>query len=178
MPRAPAAAVGIDRCTRVGVGSVNEPTLRERLAATAPNRRRTLLRDHVRQLAAKVLGLARADELNVDEPLRQLGLDSLMAVELRNLLGKAVGKTLPATITFDHPSVSALVDHLAGDGLRAELDVPASLPRRPSPRSADAVALHRRSRHEDETGRRNSLSRLDEHLRIVRGDVVSESAVH
>jgi SAM-dependent methyltransferase/NAD(P)-dependent dehydrogenase (short-subunit alcohol dehydrogenase family)/acyl carrier protein len=100
-----------------------EPPLRERLAATAPNRRRALLRDEVRKLAAKVLGLPRADELNVDEPLRQLGLDSLMAVELRNLLGKLVGQTLPATITFDHPSVAALVEHLALTHFANELSV-------------------------------------------------------
>jgi NAD(P)-dependent dehydrogenase (short-subunit alcohol dehydrogenase family) len=99
----------------------SEPTWRQRLIATAPNRRRTLLRDQVRQLAAKVLGLSRADELNVDEPLRQLGLDSLMAVEFRNLLGVAAGQILPATITFDHPSVAALVEHLAATAFAVEL---------------------------------------------------------
>jgi len=90
-----------------------EPPLGERLANALPNRRRVLLREHVRTLAARVLGLPGADALPPEEPLRQLGLDSLMAVELRNLLGKAVGHTLPATVTFDHPSVSALADHLA-----------------------------------------------------------------
>ena len=44
-----------------------------------------------------------------------------MAVELRNLLGKTVGQNLPATITFDHPSVAALVDHLAVAVFAAEL---------------------------------------------------------
>ena len=111
-PVAPAAAVAV---------AAHEPTLLERLASTSPNRRRAALRDHVRQLAAKVLGVARADTLPLEEPLRQLGLDSLMAVELRNLLGKAVGRTLPATVTFDHPSVAALVDHLAAAVLVGEL---------------------------------------------------------
>ena len=54
---------------------------------------------------------------DIHEPLRQLGLDSLMAVELRNLLGKSVGQSLPATLTFDHPTVEALVDHLATTAL-------------------------------------------------------------
>ena len=103
----------------------DEPTLRERLLATASNRRRTVLRDHVRQTAARVLGLARADQLDVDEPLGQFGLDSLMAVELRNMLGRAVGRTLPATITFEYPSVVALVDHLAETVFVAELAAPA-----------------------------------------------------
>jgi acyl transferase domain-containing protein len=93
--------------------TADEPSLRERLQAAAPNRRRTLLRDHVRRLTVKVLGVQRSDDLDVTEPLRQLGLDSLMAVELRNLLGKAVGRTLSATLTFDHPSVAALAEYLA-----------------------------------------------------------------
>lgn len=115
-----------------------EPSLRERLAGTAPNRRRTVLRDQVRQLTCKVLGLQRVDDLPVDEPLRQLGLDSLMAVELRNLLGKAVGQTLPATVTFDHPSVTALVDHLAGTVFAAEIG--AAVPSAPAPADTRAAA--------------------------------------
>ncbi|WP_337179635.1 beta-ketoacyl reductase, partial [Hydrogenophaga borbori] len=90
-----------------------EPSLRERLASAAANRRKTLLRDHVRQLTVKVLGLQRGEDLDVTEPLRQLGLDSLMAVELRNRLGQAVGRTLPAPLTFDHPSGAALTELLA-----------------------------------------------------------------
>jgi len=88
-------------------------TLRERIAAAPANRRRNVLRDFVREQTTQVLGLTDARELDLDEPLRQLGLDSLMAVELRNRLGVAAGTTLPATVTFDHPSVSALVTFLA-----------------------------------------------------------------
>jgi NAD(P)-dependent dehydrogenase (short-subunit alcohol dehydrogenase family)/SAM-dependent methyltransferase/acyl carrier protein len=98
-----------------------ERSWHERLGAAMPNRRRTVLRDLVRSLAARVLGLGRPDELAPEQSLRQLGLDSLMAVELRNLLGSAVGETLPATVTFDHPSVAALVDHLAATVFASEL---------------------------------------------------------
>ena len=132
VPRAP--AVASSSTVAHAPSARHEPTLRERLAATAPNRRRTLLRDHVRQLTAKVLGLGRPDGLNDDEPLRQLGLDSLMAVELRNLLGSAIAQTLPATITFDHPSVSALVGLSGGRSLRGgigRLRCCQPLPRRP-----------------------------------------------
>lgn len=107
-----------------GKPAEGEPSLRERLLATAPNRRMAMLRDQVRQLTVRVLGVSRADELDINEPLRQLGLDSLMAVELRNLLGKAVGRTLPATLTFDHPSVAALADHLAAEALADLMDRP------------------------------------------------------
>jgi microcystin synthetase protein McyG len=82
-----------------------------RILAAPENRRRSVLREEVRALAAKVLG-ASPGSVDFDEPLRDLGLDSLMAVELRNRLGAAVGRTLPATITFDCPTVSALAVHL------------------------------------------------------------------
>jgi hypothetical protein len=45
-------------------------------------------------------------------PLGELGLDSLLAVELRNALATALGRPLPATLLFDHPTVDALTDHL------------------------------------------------------------------
>jgi acyl transferase domain-containing protein/acyl carrier protein len=121
-----AGAVAPSCVSRSGEGSRArpEPMLRERLTATAPNRRRAFLSEYVRRLTAKVLGIDCPDELNVDEPLRQLGLDSLMAIELRNELMKGVGRILPATITFDRPSVGALVDYLVDDALADEFTSP------------------------------------------------------
>jgi hypothetical protein len=48
-------------------------------------------------------------------PLGELGLDSLLAVELRNTLATALGRALPATLLFDHPTIDALTDHLLGE---------------------------------------------------------------
>ena len=105
-----------------------ESGLMGRLLVAPPNRRKKLLREFVRLQTAKVLGARRPEDLDFDEPLRQLGLDSLMAVELRNQLGSATQRTLSATITFDHPSISALVDYLAGELFADEPDQPASAP--------------------------------------------------
>lgn len=43
-----------------------------------------------------------------------------MAVELRNALGSMVGRTLPATLLFDHPTIGALTNHLAADLIGSE----------------------------------------------------------
>ena len=94
-----------------------EVSLRDRLLSIAANRRLAALQDHVRTLTVKVLGVQHSSTFDLHEPLRQLGLDSLMAVELRNLLAKAVNRGVPATITFDYPSVAALADFLASDAL-------------------------------------------------------------
>ena len=79
---------------------------------TPKNRRRAVLVDAIRGYVRKVLGAPPDDPLDVTEPLQQRGLDSLMAVELRNVLGGAVGRTLPATLIFDHPTITALADYL------------------------------------------------------------------
>jgi len=71
---------------------------------------------------ARVLGAARGS-VNLEEPLRDLGLDSLMAVELRNRLGAAVERTLPATITFDCPTAVSLIAYLIDEGI-VEVDEP------------------------------------------------------
>lgn len=57
--------------------------------------------------------------------LEALGLDSLMAVELRNTLGRRLGLTLSATLLFDYPSLSSLADHLAYDQLGLGTDTDA-----------------------------------------------------
>ena len=118
--------------------------LRERLLAIAPNRRRAALVDEVREATVKVLGIHDTGMLDIREPLGQLGLDSLMAVELRNLLGRRVGRTLPATITFDRPSVHALVEYLGSEVFVKELAIPATanhLPSRPGRPGDDASEL-------------------------------------
>ncbi|MFG7940504.1 SDR family NAD(P)-dependent oxidoreductase [Streptomyces cacaoi] len=64
---------------------------------------------------AGVLGLGSPDEVHHDRPFAELGFDSLLAVELRNRLSTALGRRLPSTIVFDHPTPRALAEHLGGE---------------------------------------------------------------
>lgn len=90
------------------------------LNAAPKSQRWSLLQAFVREQSLKVLGLDLSRAISLQRPLTELGLDSLMAVELRNALGKGVEQTLPATLLFDHPTIEALVNHLGKNVLALE----------------------------------------------------------
>ncbi len=104
--------------------------LRRRVEETPPNQRRKVIVSHVKDQAAKVLGLDPGQLLDHRQPLNQMGLDSLMAVELRNLLGAGLGldKSLPATLVFDYPSVDELADFLAREVYALDVAMAAAPP--------------------------------------------------
>jgi NAD(P)-dependent dehydrogenase (short-subunit alcohol dehydrogenase family)/acyl carrier protein len=74
--------------------------------------RRAALVAHLSQKALHVIGLDPKTLLNPKVPLKELGLDSLMAVELRNTLARSTGHPLPATLLFDYPTLDGLADQL------------------------------------------------------------------
>ncbi|HXC25498.1 MAG TPA: SDR family NAD(P)-dependent oxidoreductase, partial [Gemmatimonadaceae bacterium] len=76
--------------------------------------RRGLVINFVHHEARRVLGLGETHPIDERQPLLKMGLDSLMAVELRNRLAAALGRTLPATLLFDYPSPAALAEFLLG----------------------------------------------------------------
>ncbi|HEX6353257.1 MAG TPA: type I polyketide synthase [Actinophytocola sp.] len=70
--------------------------------------------DLVRRHVAEVLGHGDPGAVETDRPFRELGVDSLTAVDLRDRLNAATGLRLPATAIFDHPTVTALCRHILG----------------------------------------------------------------
>lgn len=77
-------------------------------------------------MAGRALGLGAPGAIDPRTPLGELGLDSLLAVELRNTLGAALGRSLPATLLFDHPTIDALTDHLLAEIFTPAADSPAA----------------------------------------------------
>src|SRR6266536_1418460 len=90
-------------------------------------RRRPAVLDGVRAQIAVVLGHLAGSQIDPGQTFRDLGFDSLTAVELRNRLGAAAGVRLPATVVFDYPTADALADFLLAE-LSDEAEAAAEAP--------------------------------------------------
>jgi NADPH:quinone reductase-like Zn-dependent oxidoreductase/acyl carrier protein len=87
-------------------------SLGDRLAGVPEDEREDVILDAVSEQVAAVLGYSSGEEIDPERDFKELGFDSLGAVELRNRLGRATGKRLPSTLVFDHPSPLALTHFL------------------------------------------------------------------
>jgi polyketide synthase 12 len=117
---APAAVRGLGRTTRRAAAAVPAGAggFAERIAGMEPAARGDAVLAVVRGEAAAVLGLPGAEQVPSGRSFRDTGFDSLTGVELRNRLAAATGARLSPTAVFDHPTPTALAEHLvAGLGL-------------------------------------------------------------
>ena len=130
---------------RVSAGSattsaaVDGAAFSERLAAASAGERRQLLEPVVREAVGRVLKLA-PSRVDPRKALGSMGLNSLMAMELRNRLETALGRPLSATLAWNYPTVEALVTFLCGDTPATTAPVPTAAAAVPAAITVDAVA--------------------------------------
>lgn len=102
--------------TSQGVAQSGTTQLVERLAGAPVQQRKKLLTDYLRDAVAEVTRVD-VSEIREDAGFFDLGMDSLMAVELRQRMEQGVGKEIPVTLVMDHPRISDVADYLLGEVL-------------------------------------------------------------
>jgi polyketide synthase 12/myxalamid-type polyketide synthase MxaB len=98
----------LDRAIDSAPAAPQVPALVAALQMAPAERRKAVVLQHVRRDVLAVLGLAGSQRLDDEQGLRDAGLDSLMALELKNRLQTSTGQALPSTIAFDYPTTAAL----------------------------------------------------------------------
>ncbi|MGA8528326.1 MAG: type I polyketide synthase, partial [Acidobacteriaceae bacterium] len=83
-----------------------------KLRSAGRTQQRNVLRQLLEERSRTTLGLTREQAIASGQPLQELGLDSLLSIELRNSLGASLQRTLPATLLFNYPTLGALTDYL------------------------------------------------------------------
>jgi SAM-dependent methyltransferase/acyl carrier protein len=106
--------------------------------AAPPPMRRSVVQAFVRDQVHKALAIDPSEQVDPAQPLNGLGLDSLMAIELRNALGAGVKRTLPATLLFNYPTIDALSQYLCREVLRLDED---NYGKTPAPDALEALAV-------------------------------------
>ncbi|WP_449344052.1 type I polyketide synthase [Streptomyces malaysiensis] len=110
----------VARILAADAGTGADPTgesssLRDRLAEMAPADRQVAVLSLVRSQIAAVLGYPGPEAVDASRAFRELGFDSLSAVDLRNRLGTATGLRFPVTVVFDYPSAEELAGHIGAE---------------------------------------------------------------
>jgi acyl transferase domain-containing protein/acyl carrier protein len=86
--------------------------LLRQLAAAQPDKHQEILVAHLQREVSKVLGIEPAYSIDVHQGLFELGLDSLMSVELKGRLEVLVKQSLPSTLIFNYPTIADLSQYL------------------------------------------------------------------
>ncbi|WP_338483352.1 type I polyketide synthase [Streptomyces sp. SCSIO 75703] len=127
---------------RKATGNTETNSLQRRLAGLAEPERETAMLEVVLEQVGSVLGYSSIQAIEPEKAFKDLGFDSLRAVEFRNGLAEATALRLPATVVFDYPTPVALARHLLGEVSGAEPAVTATHhPATPSGAHDDPIAI-------------------------------------
>ncbi|MGO8719366.1 MAG: SDR family NAD(P)-dependent oxidoreductase [Acidobacteriaceae bacterium] len=89
------------------------PSWLPQLESAASSQRMHILMDLIAERVKSTLGIGGTQEIDPSQPLQELGLDSLLSIELRNSLAACLGQTLPATLLFNYPTLDALAGFIS-----------------------------------------------------------------
>ncbi|WP_436792101.1 type I polyketide synthase, partial [Yinghuangia sp. YIM S10712] len=118
-----------------------DASLATRVRNAADADRTRIVLDIVRSQVAEVLGYPDPSAMDTELAFKELGFDSLTAVELRNRLSTATGLKLPTTLVFDHPSPRVVADHLVRELIGGPEQQPAPRRARVAARDDDPIAI-------------------------------------
>ena len=104
--------------------AATQPTLVAAVRALPANRRLEHLRDYLQQTVGRILGMTDQPDRTIG--FSDLGMDSLMALELRRRLEREMGQPLPTTLAFEYPTVDALATYLLTEVLALTQAPPAA----------------------------------------------------
>ncbi|MCW5254778.1 type I polyketide synthase, partial [Streptomyces sp. SHP 1-2] len=137
----PALFRGLVRARSRGTDPTGAGSLAQRLAGVSGGEREQVVLDVVLTQVAAVLGHASGSAVDPERAFRELGIDSLGAVELRNRLTQATGLRLPTTLVFDHPNPVAIARLLLNEVGAAEPSAVPARTQRKRPRTDEPLAI-------------------------------------
>jgi acyl transferase domain-containing protein/acyl carrier protein len=130
-----------DRIVTTAVQSADAPSpLRHRLDEAHPLERQELLAAHIGVEVSRALGADLSVPIDRDRGFFEMGMDSLTAVQLTHGLEAALGRPLPATVAFDHPSVTQLAAWLMHELFNTTTEVTRAHDRSGAPDLGDTLA--------------------------------------
>jgi acyl carrier protein len=158
--------------TGVDQRSKQRSEFRQRLMSAAESERYEMLREHVREQVAKVLGMREGQWPDVEQGFFELGMDSLTSLELKNRLQASLEVTLPATLIFDAPNIQALSRYLAQEVLDLKTSSEAELAPAPVFNDPQEENLLQRIKHlsDDEV-----IARINAELETVNDQIALTS---
>ena len=141
------------------------PRVRRQLRQLSPRQGRLLLAASLRDTLSEVSGLGSNEPVAGSDNLFELGLDSLMAIDLRSRLETELGLSLPTTFVFDHPTLAAIEAELRAELFPSPADPESSSSERPadtsSPTPKRITPIEHLEEEEAESLLLEQLQRLD-----------------